>query len=40
MAILKLGPGYWLRVVSTLIMVLANTDDLINRLKGKPPARQ
>ena len=40
MAILSLGPGYWLWLASALIMVVANADELINGLKGKPPARQ
>lgn len=40
LVILSRGPGYWLWVVSVLIMVTANADELINGLKGKPPARQ
>jgi hypothetical protein len=39
-AILSLGPGYWLWLVSAFIMLVANVDELINSLKGKPPARQ
>ena len=40
LAIVSRGPGYWLWLVSILIMVIANADELINGLKGKPPARQ
>jgi hypothetical protein len=38
--ILKIGPGYWLWLTSTLIMIIANADELINGLNGKSPARQ
>jgi hypothetical protein len=38
--ILKVGPGYWLWIVSILMMVIANMDELINALNGIPAARQ
>jgi hypothetical protein len=38
--ILGTGPGYWLWLMSILMMVIANADELINGLQGKPPARR
>ena len=35
----SLGPGYWLWLVSTCIMIIANADELIKGLTGRPPAR-
>jgi hypothetical protein len=38
--ILRIGPGYWLWLLSVFMMIIANADELINGLKGLPPARR
>ena len=38
--ILGTGPGYSLCIMSILMMVIANADELMNGLKRKPPERQ